>query len=82
MQTSTESKRSLNLKNLAGLDLSLSKMRDLFQDSDNEHNLQAINASNQLLQAMDIQKTPPATPSLTEIILFYVAGYFSRSVSK
>ena len=45
-------------------------------------NLQAINASNQLLQAMDIQKTPPATPSSTEIILFYVAGYFSRSVSK
>ena len=77
-----ESERSLKLKNLADLDLSLSEMRDLFQDSDDEHTLRAINASNQLLQALDIQNTPPAIPSSTENILFYVAGYFSRSVSK
>ena len=72
-----ESERSLKLKNLAELDLSLSEMRDLFQDSDDEHTFKATKASNDLVQALAI---PRAIPSSIENVLFYVAGYISRSI--
>ena len=72
-----ESECSLKLKNLAELDLSLSEMRDLFQDSDDEHTFKATKASNDLVQALAI---PRAIPSSIENVLFYVAGYISRSI--
>ena len=72
-----ESECSLKLKNLAELDLSLSEMRDLFQDSDDEHTFKATKASNNLVQALAI---PRAIPSSIENVLFYVAGYISRSI--
>jgi hypothetical protein len=78
-----EAERSLKIKNLAKLDLSLSDIQDIFDDSAEEHRIKVEESVRKILQGCDLRPElimPASLKDSEENILFYVAGYFSRSV--
>ena len=80
-----EAERSLKIKNLALLDLSLSEIRDLFQDSEAEHQSRVEASAEKLLESVQTGQSievPTQLQNSVENILFYVGGYFSRTISQ
>ena len=80
-----ESERTLKIKNLAMMDLKLSEIKDLFSESEEQHSSEIENSVKKILSGLKIERTvsiPTALPDSVENILFYVGGYFSRSLKK
>ncbi len=78
-----ESERTLKIKNLAMLDLSLADINDIFSESNHENCEVIQSISDHLVQGLDTGnciETNPSVPEALENILFYVAGYFSRTI--
>jgi len=78
-----ESERTLKIKNLAVLDLSLADINDIFSESNHENDAIVKSISDQLVQGLETDnciETNPSVPEALENILFYVAGYFSRTI--
>ena len=78
-----EAERSLKIKNLAKLDLSLSDIQDVFDESVEENRIRIEKAAAELLRSLetgDLIEMPTSLQDSEENILFYVAGYFSRTV--
>ena len=78
-----ESERTLKIKNLALLDLSLADISDIFSESSHENCAVIQTISDKLVQGLDTDnciETNPSVPEALENILFYVAGYFSRTI--
>jgi len=80
-----EAERSLKIKNLALLDLSLSEIRDIFQDSENEHQARVESAAKQLLEGVELGhsiEVPNQLKNSIENILFFVGGYISKTINQ
>ncbi len=79
-----ESERTLKIKNLALLDLSLSEIQDIFKPSEEENEAVIKSTSEKLFEGLNTGSTielPSTIPEADENILFYVAGYFSRTIA-
>ena len=77
-----ESERTLKVKNLACLDLSLSEIKDTFQESQIEKQNRIEQLSEEILSNLKIAVDAklPCITNNDENSLFYVAGYFARSI--
>ncbi len=78
-----ESERTLKIKNLAMLDLSLADIGDIFSESVKENCAAIQLISDKLVQGLDTGNSIeiyPSVPEALENILFYVSGYFSRTI--
>jgi hypothetical protein len=78
-----ESDRTLRIKNLAKLNLSMARIKDIFSDSVLEQTEQEEKISEEIFKALDSGETIELSPPISEAvvnILFYIAGYFSRSL--
>ena len=78
-----ESDRTLRIKNLAKLNLSLSEIRELFLDSNQEQLEKIEDVAEQIFQGLDSENTIEVSPNLPEAeknIFFYVSGRFARSL--
>jgi len=79
-----ESERTLKVQNLASLDLSLAEIREVFHDSNNEKSSKIEAVSQEIVEGLKVSgdnKFPLLLEDNDENSLFYVAGYFSRTIS-
>ncbi len=80
-----ESDRTLRIKNLSKLDLSLADIKDIFSGSEKEHEEKIEIISSQLFGFMDTENsvdTNPAIPEADKNIIFYTSGYCGRTLSR
>ena len=80
-----ESERTLKIQNLASLDLSLSEIRDMFQNGNQEKSIVLEALASEIINSLDLTEMGQKPFNLhenDENSLFYVAGYFSRSIKK
>ena len=78
-----ESDRTIQIKNLAKLNLSLSEIKDLFTESLHEKNEKVEEIADQIFQCLNSTariEQCPQVPSTEANILFYVAGRFALSL--
>ena len=76
-----ESDRTLRIKNLAKLNLSMAEVKEIFSDSSQIQKEKEEQISEQISQALDSGNTielSPAIPDAQINILFYVSGGFSK----
>jgi hypothetical protein len=79
-----ESERTLKVQNLASLDLSLAEIREVFHESNDEKSSKIETASQEIIGGLKVSgdhKFPSLLRDSDENSLFYVAGYFSRTIS-
>jgi hypothetical protein len=80
-----ESERTLRIKNLAKLELTNAEIKEIFSDSCQEHQQQEQKIIAQILDSLSTDNSIPLFPSIPEFdqnALFYVAGCFTRQISK
>jgi hypothetical protein len=80
-----ESDRTLRIKNLAKLNLSMAKIKDIFSDSVQDQTKREEEISEEIFTSLDSGETielSPFIPDETVNILFYIAGFFSRSMCR
>ena len=80
-----ESERTLKIQNLASLDLSLSEIWDMFQNSSQEKSIVLEALASEIINSLDLTEMGQKPFNLhenDENSLFYVASYFSRSIKK
>ncbi len=80
-----ESDRTLRIKNLAALELSMSKISDIFNDSKRENEDKIKEIATELVLSFDCEnsiETNPEIPDSDKNIIFYVAGYCARTLSR
>ena len=77
-----ESERTLKIKNLACLDLSLSEIQETFHGGQVEKQQQIERISEEIINDLKIAVDPKLTclKNNDENSLFYVAGYFARTI--